>query len=116
MEALKQCYFHAHPDEPVIFHRKEMINYKPPFEALSDDAVRASYDNDNLQLMKNWQYTVISVCLDKKKHKESYTVWRFEPYHYCLAVLLERFMFFLKRNDVCGDAMAESRGGRRIGD
>lgn len=112
MEALKQFYFHAHPDEPVIFHRKEMVNYKPPFEALSDDAVRASFDNDLLQLMKNWQYTVISVCLDKKKHKESYTVWRFEPYHYCLAVLLERFMFFLKRNDVCGDAMAESRGGK----
>jgi len=29
-----------------------------------------------------------------------------------LAVLLERFMFFLKRNSACGDAMAESRGGK----
>jgi len=112
MEALKQRYFNVHPDEPIIFHRKEMVNYKPPFEALADNVVRESFDNDLLRLMKEWQYTVISVCLDKRKHKETYTVWRFDPYHYCLAVLLERFMFFLKRKSACGDAMAESRGGK----
>jgi len=112
MEALKQQYFNVHPDEPVIFHRKEMVNYKPPFEALADNTVRESFDNDLLRFMKDWQYTVISVCLDKKKHKETYTVWRYDPYHYCLAVLLERFIFFLKRKSACDDAMAESRGGK----
>ena len=71
-----------------------------------------AFDKDLLSLMKDWQYKVISVCLDKKKHKETYSVWRFDPYHYCLAVLLERFVFFLKRKDACGDAMAESRGGK----
>ena len=34
------------------------------------------------------------------------------PYHYCLAVLLERFVFFLDRERAVGDAMAESRGGK----
>ncbi|HUT47564.1 MAG TPA: DUF3800 domain-containing protein [Sedimentisphaerales bacterium] len=58
------------------------------------------------------QYTVISVCLDKKKHKETYTQWRYDPYHYCLAILLERYVLFLQRTGARGDAMAESRGGR----
>ena len=26
MESLKVEYFRSHPDEPVIFHRKEMLN------------------------------------------------------------------------------------------
>lgn len=112
MESLKQRYFRAHPDEPIIFHRKEMFNNRHPFEVLSDNAVRKSFDNDLFRLLKDWQYTVLSVCLDKKKHKETYSVWRFDPYHYCLQVLLERFVFFLKRNGTCGDAMAESRGGK----
>ncbi len=55
---------------------------------------------------------MISVCLDKKKHKETYATWRYDPYHYCLAVLLERFVFFLGRKDCHGDVMAESRGGK----
>jgi len=28
VEDLKEKYFRSHPDDPVIFHRKEMINYK----------------------------------------------------------------------------------------
>jgi len=28
METLKAKYFRSHPDEPVIFHRKEMVNAK----------------------------------------------------------------------------------------
>lgn len=52
------------------------------------------------------------MCLDKRKHKETYTVWRYDPYHYCLAVLLERFVFFLNRRASRGDALAESRGGK----
>ncbi len=111
MEALKTKYFPHHPDEPVVFHRTEMLNALPPFQALKDPEVRRSFDEDLLSLMNEWDYTVISVCIDKKKHKETYTVWRYDPYHYCLSVLLERFVFFLNRAKSHGDAMAESRGG-----
>jgi len=112
MAELKAKYFPYHPDEPVVFHRTEMLNALPPFQALKDPAVRVRFDEDLLNLMTAWQYTVISVCLDKKKHKETYTTWRYDPYHYCLAVLLERFVFFLNRAKSHGDAMAESRGGK----
>jgi len=112
MEKLKSDFFRSHPDEPVIFHRKEMLNAKPPFELLRDEKIRQSFDKMLLDLLTRWQYTVISVCLDKKKHKETYTTWRYDPYHYCLAALLERFTFFLGRRQCRGDVMAESRGGR----
>ncbi len=108
MTALKAKYFHSHPDEPVIFHRKEMVNCKPPFENLRATKTREQFDRELLLLLESWEYTVISVCLDKKKH----AAWPYDPYHYCLAVLLERFVFFLNRAGYRGDVMAESRGGK----
>ena len=36
MEALKRRYFRAHVDEPLILHRKELVNKKYPFQALRD--------------------------------------------------------------------------------
>jgi len=112
MEALKHKFFGSHPDDPVIFHRKEMLNARRPFQALKDPSVRQRFDEELLSSLAIWDYTVISVCLDKKKHKETYTAWRYDPYHYCLAVLLERFVFFLNRRAQHGDALAESRGGK----
>ncbi len=113
MEALKAKYFDYHPDEPVILHRKEMLNGRPPFGVLRDAEVRREFDKELLRLMESWEYTVISVCLDKKRHKETYSTWRYDPYHYCLAVLLERYVFFLNTADGSrGDVMAESRGGK----
>ena len=112
VEALKSKHFHSHPDEPLIFHRKELLNAKPPFEALRDPHVRRQFDEELLGLLRQWEYVVISVCIDKKKHKETYATWRYDPYHYCLAVLLERFVFFLQRVNAKGDVMAESRGGK----
>jgi hypothetical protein len=112
MEDFKRRFFGAHPDDPVIFHRKELLNAKPPFQALKDQTVRQQFDEELLRLLGHWDYTVISVCIDKKKHKETYSTWRYDPYHYCLAVLLERFTIFLRRRNTRGDMLAESRGGR----
>lgn len=112
MEALKNRYFGTHPDEPIVFHRKEMVNRTSPFDGLRNSAVREKFDQELLSFLESWEYTVITVCLDKKKHKETYSTWRFDPYHYCLAVLLERFVFFLNRKSCQGDVMAESRGGK----
>ncbi|MGD0552189.1 MAG: DUF3800 domain-containing protein [Sedimentisphaerales bacterium] len=112
METLKKTFFGSHPDDPIIFHRKEMVNAVPPFEILKDDTIKKRFDAELLSLMQIWEYKVITVCLDKKTHKETYTTWRYDPYHYCLAVLLERFFFFLDRLNARGDVIAESRGGK----
>lgn len=112
IEQLKSDYFDSHPDDPVIFHRKELLNAKRPFKALRDSETRSRFNADLLGFLNSWEYTVISVCLDKKSHKDTYKVWRYDPYHYCLALLLERFTFFLEQKEKKGDVMAESRGGK----
>lgn len=112
MEECKRKFFGAHPDDPIVFHRKEMLNAKPPFESLSDLTVRKQFDDELLRLLATWDYTVITVCIDKKRHKETYLAWRYDPYHYCLAVLLERFTMYVRRRNARGDVLAESRGGK----
>lgn len=112
MEGIKSKYFYSHPDDPVILHRKDMVNANPPFEKLKNPATREEFDSELLELLTRWDYTVISVCIDKKRHKETYTTWRYDPYHYCLEILLERFIFFLNQQNARGDTMAESRGGK----
>ncbi|MCD6326806.1 DUF3800 domain-containing protein [bacterium] len=113
MEALKQEFFSPHPDNPpLILHRKEIMNANYPFNALKDGTLRKRFDSDFLAHLRSWQYVVITVCIDKKRHKKMYAVWTYDPYHYCLQVLLERYVFFLENLNSRGDAMAEARGGK----
>ncbi|MBW8016474.1 MAG: DUF3800 domain-containing protein [Planctomycetes bacterium] len=112
MERIKVDFFESHPDDPILFHRKEMLNAKPPFTGFRNSEFRSRFDVALLQLLVNWDYKVITVCIDKLNHKETYTTWRYDPYHYCLKVMLERYIFFLDSVDSQGDVMAESRGGK----
>lgn len=112
MEKLKRDFFEHHPDEPLILHRKEIVNAKPPFQILRNPEIKKGFDQTFLSLLKDWDYTVITVCIDKLRHSEKYTEWKFEPYHYCLEILLERYLYFLDAKRSAGDAMAESRGGK----
>ena len=112
MEELKAKFFSSHPDDPLIFHRKKLVNARYPFQALRDPDILSVFDHELLNLLSNWNYVVVSVCLDKKIHKDTYQVWKYDPYHYCLALLLERFTFFLEQHKSVGDIMAESRGGK----
>lgn len=119
LENLKQRYFGSHPDDPVILHRKELVNKKPPFENLLVPATEAAFNQELLGLLTRLDYTVVTVIMDKLEHSERYKVWRFDPYHYCLTVLVERYVLWLQRHKAVGDVMAESRGGnedRRLKD
>lgn len=110
VDAIKRQFFQKDPDTPVILHRKEMVNRRPPFEALRDAGVEKEFNQAILEGLYRWQYQVITVVIDKKAHRDQYSVWRYHPYHYCLAVMLERFVLFLHYNKHHGDVMVESRG------
>lgn len=112
MEDLKRAFFDHHADDPVVLHRKELVNRLGRFHVLSDPAVESSFNARLLGLLGSWQYSVITVLLDKREHRDKYMAWKYDPYHYCLAILLERFLFFLTRNDARGDVMVESRGSK----
>ncbi len=112
IEALKRDYFDSHPDEPIILHRKELVNQKPPFENLQDSVKQAAFNHSLLYLLQTLDYRVITVTIDKLEHNQRYQVWRFDPYHYCLTVMVERYLLWLKIQNAVGDVMAESRGGK----
>lgn len=112
LEGLKRKYFHSHVDEPIILHRKEIVNQKYPFHSLRDAKTRKAFDRDLLRLLDKLEYNVITVVIDKLEHKTRYQVWQQDPYHYSLRILLERYVLFLKGLGLTGDVMAESRGGK----
>jgi hypothetical protein len=112
LESLKRDFFDSHPDEPIILHRKELVNKKRPFTCLYDQNNEEKFNTEILNFIEEIEYSVLTVVIDKLKHKQRYTVWRFDPYHYCLAILLERYVLWLEQNGQVGDVMAESRGGK----
>jgi hypothetical protein len=112
VEALKRRYFKSHPDEPVVLHRKELVNRRPPFEALRNPETGLAFDHDLSEFLLALECAVVTVTLDKLRHREMYQVWRFDPYHHCLAALVERYVLWLERRAATGDVMAEARGGR----
>lgn len=110
MDKLKMDFFSTDPDEIIIFHRKDMINKRPPFEALRNQATEIKFNTTLLQLLETWDFRAVTVVIDKLAHKDRYHVWHYHPYHYCLKVLLERFVIFLNSGNNKGDVMVESRG------
>jgi len=111
IEDLKSRYFNSHPDEPVILHRKEMVNARPPFEALKDVGTKAAFDHDLLGLLGDLDYVVITAVIDKAAHHARYQARSDDPYHYCMEILVERYVLWLLAKGARGDVMAESRGG-----
>ncbi len=112
LETLKKRYFDAHPDEALILHRKEIVNKKPPFERLRDKSIEKSFNKELLSSFEKWEYKIITVVIDKQEHNNKYTKWKYDPYHYCMEILAERFFYFLSSVNANGDVMIESRGGK----
>jgi hypothetical protein len=115
MDQIKREFFQRDPDEPVILHRKELVNKRPPFHSLRNPETEQRFNTALLTALARWDYRVITVVMDKKAHRDQYQVWHYHPYHYCLAVLLERFVLFLHYGGHRGDVMVESRGSREDG-
>lgn len=114
LNEIKEEYFgdHHDPDDPVILHRKEIVNAKTPFANLRNPARKKGFDKEILNLISELEYTIIGVLVDKQAHKQMYGEWANDPYHYCLEVLMERYVLFLESLRRKGDIIAESRGGK----
>jgi predicted HicB family RNase H-like nuclease len=110
--ALNQIKAEVFGTTEIVLHRRNIIDATPPFQALKDEATRKRFDEAFLQLVKSADYKVSTVLIDKQAHKERYAVWQFHPYHYCLTVLLERYVQRLQRIGATGDVMVEARGQR----
>jgi len=111
-EKFKQNHFPHNPDEPVILHRREILDKKGAFWRLQDKDKHQSFDDDFIVLLENNKFMIITVVIDKKAHFDRYKESALHPYHFCLVALLERYCGVLNYYNVKGDVLAESRGGR----
>jgi len=111
LEALKQKHFICDPDEPIIFHRTDIIHKKGPFVILKDRNKEKEFNVDLLNFLKKLDFIIITVVIDKKFHIEKYKELAYHPYHFALTALLERYCGYLNFWNFQGDVMAEHRGG-----
>lgn len=109
IERLKSDFFGHSPDNIVILHRRELVRREPPFECLWDQETNKAWETRLLQLIEELPYIAITVMIDKIEHSEKYQVWQFNPYHYCMRALVERFVLWLNRHRLTGDVVAEPR-------
>jgi hypothetical protein len=108
-DALREI-FTEDPDFPAVFHLSDLMEKIGVFKKLEDDAIKSLFDERYLEILKDGNFILCSVVLDKKTHLETYGDAAMHPYHYCLNVLLERYVKFLLENDGYGDVVAEVRG------
>lgn len=111
LDLLKEKFFDHCVERPVILHRRDVMDRKGPFSVLHNDQVRAEFDQCLFDLLSSLPYVVITVTIDKKRHLEQYTTWRFDPYHYCMHCMVERFVRWLDDHgpEFVGDVVAEAR-------
>jgi len=110
LEALKAKYFRHDPDEPVILHREELMNRRGPFRVLLDTDLARAFDTELLELIRNTDFRLIAVVIDKRAHLERYGEAAWHPVLSRLTVLLERYCGYLNHFNRTGDVLAESRG------
>ncbi|MEX0596929.1 MAG: DUF3800 domain-containing protein [Candidatus Paceibacterota bacterium] len=99
-------------DNLPILHREDIVNKKGDFKKLFNSDTREIFNNKLFNIIESLNFIICAVVLDKTDNLEKYDESAFHPYHYCLNVLLERYVFFLEENNFKGDVMAESRGKR----
>ena len=110
LEALKKRHFTYDPDDPLVFHREDIVHRRGAFGRLKETAAREAFDDDLIQLIGATTFRVVAVVIDKATHaRKTYRHLR-HPYHYCLQALLERYCGWLNFGNFAGDVMAESRG------
>src|ERR1035437_5482987 len=85
---------------------------KHPFKALLNTQTEKNFNLEFLELLSKWEFVTITVLIDKLAHQKLYEIWRYDPYHYCMAVMFERYHLKLKELNVMGDMMVEARGGK----
>jgi hypothetical protein len=98
------------PDTPIILHRKEIMQKKYPFTALKRAEKEEQFNSEVLNFLQRLPFIAITVVIDKKEFLQRYTVWRQDPYHYCMEILVERYVQWLDRRNFKGDIVAEARG------
>jgi hypothetical protein len=77
---------------------------------LQDKKTNAEWEKRILGLIQTLPYIANTVLIDKHEHARRYGEWQYNPYHYCMLALVERYVLWLNRHKLTGDVLAEARG------
>jgi hypothetical protein len=106
---LKQ-YIANDKDSFPVFHREDIAGYHGCFRKLKQSDIKQKWKDKILWIFENLDYTICGIVLNKKNHLLRYEKSAMHPYHYCLNMLLERYVCFLSSISSRGDVVAETRG------
>jgi len=111
LSELKASVFGLHPDDPTIcFHRKDILERRGIFGRLRDPRLNELFCQGLTEVVSSARFTMTCVVIDKASHRTRTYKELHHPYHYCLAILIERYADWLRQRNALGDVMAESRG------
>lgn len=112
LEKFKKEHIPHHPDEPPILHREDIINRRGYFTHLQDSSKATAFDDALLQIVREAQFRVVAVVIDKLTLRQKHGEGAAHPYHLAMGFMLQRYCGFLNHINRRGDVLAESRGGR----
>ena len=75
--ALNQLKNTIFGDTNVVFHRRDIIDRKKPFDVLNNAQTQGQFDSGLTALLQAAHYNVFTAVIDKKEHALRYRVWRF---------------------------------------
>jgi uncharacterized protein DUF3800 len=97
------------PHRNIVLHRRDIVRRESTFSVLNDNHLRKEFDARFAALVAELPAPAFTVSIDKQRHLEKYKMWQFDPYHYVMTCLLERFVQWLERHDFIGDVLGEAR-------
>jgi len=90
-------------------HTSDITRNRGPFERLKDPVIRSAFYENLNHIMSELDYQVITCVIEKKRLLAQYGVTARDPYHYCLEVLIERFVMEMDSRRQVGRIVAEAR-------
>ncbi len=112
-DELKADVFSHDPDDPLIFHRKEIVQRKKHFACLNRQDVRDMFDKRIMDIARECDYVVITTFLDKKAVLKNTHGRDRHPYHFLMNIMVEKYTQFLERRKAIGDLMPEARTAKQ---
>lgn len=113
MQMLKRTVFEFDPDEVIHLHRSDIVRRKSVFGQLNDNVKREQFDRLVYEMIHSVDFTVITVVIDKLAMSQQAHWQQRHPYHYLMAILVEKYVQFLERKNTIGDIMPEARQGMK---
>lgn len=110
---IKKTVFDHDPDEPLIFHRSDIVKRKRAFGTLLNKEKGDLFDRAIFRAMEGTDYCVITVMVDKLGMVRQPNWKNQHPYHYLMEILIEKYVQLLERKGAEGDVMPEARQGKK---